>query len=131
MLKTIKTVKHMRLDELIKYVWENGTNEKRVFLGNEGQRVVFDNVGGFYPSGYAYSPDTTFKVEIEEEITEESIFQELYSVYYSSEKSFRDIYNNASINDIILEDGKQGIETERIYALYKGKIELIWERENQ
>ena len=69
------------------------------------------------------------EVTLWEEFTEDTIFQELYSVYYSGDKTFRDIYNNASINGIILEDSKQGIETERIYALYKGKIELIWERE--
>ena len=71
MKKTIKKNVKMRLDELIKHVWDNSVNEKRVFLGNHGQRVVFDNVGGFYPSGYAYSPDSTFTVEIEEIAEEE------------------------------------------------------------
>ena len=134
MLKTIKTTKQLRLDELIKYVWENSVNEKRVFLGNHEQRVVFDNVGGFYPSGYAYSPDTTFKVEVEEEITKDTKFDTLVSTYpplgYSCD-SFVDVYTNQTINGVISDDKTVGVETERIYTIINGKLELIWERDNQ
>lgn len=123
MLKTIKTTKQLRLDELIKYAWENSVNEKRVFLGNHGQRVVFDNVGGFYPSGYAYSPDSTFTVEIEEEITEDKEFKSLIVVlgngnihahYGTTIKAIKELYI---------------ITIKQIHALINGRLELIWERE--
>ena len=120
MLKTIKTTKQMRLDELIKYVWDNSVNEKRVFLGNHGQRVVFDNVGGFYPSGYAYSPDSTFTVEIEEPITEDTVFDNLIEVTKNDNVLH---YNRTNISDV---DNRA---SKRFYDLISGKLELVWERD--
>lgn len=122
MLKTIKTTKYLNLHELIKYVWENSVNEKRVFLGNHEQRVVFDNVGGFYPSGYAYSPDTIFKVEVEEEITEDTEFDCVISVDSDGYtfKTFNTTidYVNNTYSDIV-----------QILANIDGKYRTIWERD--
>lgn len=120
MLKTITVNKHMRLDELIKYVWENSVNEKRVFLGNHGQRVVFDDVGGFYPSGYAYSPDSTFTVEVEEEITEDTELDCVISVD-SDGYTFKTFntsidYVNSTYSDIV-----------QILANIDGKYRTVWE----
>ena len=122
MLKTIKIKKQMRLDELIKYVWDNSVNEKRVFLGNHGQRVVFDNVGGFYPSGYAYSPDSTFTVEIEEPITEDTVFDNLIEVTKNDNVLH---YNRTNISDV------DNLASKRFYALINGKLELVWERDEE
>ena len=122
MLKTIKTTKQMRLDELIKYVWDNSVNEKRVFLGNHGQRVVFDNVGGFYPSGYAYSPDSTFTVEIEEPITEDTVFKWLLEIIDGELVYIR---NKKTIKESVKDD------TDRFYALIDGKLQLVWERDEE
>ena len=122
MLKKIKTTKQMRLDELIKYVWDNSVNEKRVFLGNHGQRVVFDNVGGFYPSGYAYSPDSTFTVEIEEPITEDTVFDNLIEVTKNDNVLH---YNRTNISDVANRASK------RFYSLISGKLELVWERDEE
>ena len=123
MLKTIKIKKQMRLDELIKYVWDNSVNEKRVFLGNHGQRVVFDNVGGFYPSGYAYSPDSTFTVEIEEPITEDTVFDNLIEVTKNDNVLH---YNRTNISDVATNRSSK-----RFYALISGKLELVWERDEE
>ena len=122
MLKTIKIKKQMRLDELIKYVWDNSVNEKRVFLGNHGQRVVFDNVGGFYPSGYAYSPDSTFTVEVEEPITEDTEFDCILEI---RKGSLTHIRRRKTIKENLTE------ETERFYALISGKLELVWEADGE
>ena len=123
MLKTIKTTKQMRLDELLKYVWGNSVNEKRVFLGNHEQRVVFDNVGGFYPSGYVYSPDTTFTVEIEEPITEDTVFDNLIEVTKNDNVLH---YNRTNISDVATNRSSK-----RFYALISGKLELVWERDEE
>lgn len=130
MLKTIKIKKQMRLDELIKYVWDNRVNEKRVFLGNHEQRVVFDNVGGFYPSGYAYSPDTTFTVEIEEPITEYTRLDGVQEIFIDKEEQRIRLENFEwySINDILDEHDKH-TECLQIYALIDGKLQLVWERD--
>ena len=122
MLKTIKINKQMRLDELIKYVWDNSVNEKRVFLGNHGQRVVFDNVGGFYPSGYAYSPDSTFTVEVEEPITEDTEFDCILEI---RKGSLTHIRRRKTIKENLTE------ETERFYALINGHLELVWEADGE
>ena len=123
MLKTIKTTKQMRLDELLKYVWDNSVNEKRVFLGNHGQRVVFDNVGGFYPSGYAYSPDSTFTVEIEEPITEDTVFDNLIEVTKNDNALH---YYRTNISDVATNRSSK-----RFYALISGKLELVWDRDEE
>ena len=122
MLKTIKTTKQMRLDELIKYVWDNSVNEKRVFLGNHGQRVVFDNVGGFYPSGYAYSPDSTFTVEIEEPITEDTVFETLVEIQKDEQVNLWFDTNIVTYRNA---------DTSKFYALINGKLELVYEREDK
>ena len=123
MLKTIKTTKYLNLHELIKYVWENSVNEKRVFLGNHGQRVVFDNVGGFYPSGYAYSPDTTFSVEIKEEITEETVFERCVVLLESGAT-----YTPTRCNIKYIEENY--VQPIQVFARVDGKLKLIWERED-
>ena len=122
MLKKIKTTKQMRLDELIKYVWDNSVNEKRVFLGNHGQRVVFDNVGGFYPSGYAYSPDSTFTVEIEEPITEDTVFETLVEIQKDEQVNLWFDTNIVTYRNA---------DTSKFYALINGKLELVYEREDK
>ena len=122
MLKTIKIKKQMRLDELIKYVWDNSVNEKRVFLGNHGQRVVFDNVGGFYPSGYAYSPDSTFTVEIEEPITEDTVFETLVEIQKDEQVNLWFDTNIVTYRNA---------DTSKFYALINGKLELVYEREDK
>ena len=122
MLKTIKIKKQMRLDELIKYVWDNSVNEKRVFLGNHGQRVVFDNVGGFYPSGYAYSPDSTFTVEIEEPITEDTVFKCLVEIQKNEQVN---LWFDTNITTY------RNADTSKFYALINGKLELVYEREDK
>lgn len=133
MLKTIKRTKQLRLDELIKYAWENSVNEKRVFLGNHGQRVVFDNVGGFYPSGYAYSPDSTFTVEIEEEITEDTEFSGVQEVYLDiEEQKIRvEIYFGKTTIEEVLNNNDDNTKSLQIHALINGKRELIWKREKK
>ena len=122
MLKTIKTTKQMRLDELIKYVWDNSVNEKRVFLGNHGQRVVFDNVGGFYPSGYAYSPDSTFTVEVEKPITKDTVFETLVEIQKDEQVNLWFDTNIVTYRNA---------DTSKFYALINGKLELVYEREDK
>lgn len=132
MLKTIKTTKQLRLDELIKYVWDNALYPSH-FENDEGFRIYFDSIAGIkLVNDYVHTDATLFTVEIEEEITENTKFDTLVSTYpplgYSDE-SFVDVYTNQTINGVISDDKTVGVETERIYALIDNKLELIWERE--
>ena len=132
MLKTIKTTKQLRLDELIRYVWENNITDREFKCETNSNIFVHARQSiNVIANGFGIREDDLFPVEIEEEISEDTIFRELYSVYYNGIESFRDVYTNASLKIIFGSDANQGIETKRVYALYKGKIQLIWERENQ
>ncbi|SUK02682.1 hypothetical protein [Staphylococcus aureus] len=106
----IKVKKEMRLDELIKWAWEN----PELVRGEE-----------FYPQGksnetYVYfhlfdgrkcimreyiSADDTFEVEVEEEITEETKFDRLFEVFEVSEGEYNSTSNrNTSINESLNDD---------------------------
>ena len=102
-------------------------------LWQEGQNTVYQatrefyievvgNVGGFYPSGYAYSPDSTFTVEIEEPITEDTVFKCLLEIIDGELVYIR---NKKTIKESVKDD------TDRFYALVNGKLELVWERDGE
>ena len=68
MLKTITKTKQMRLDELIKYGFENNIKNK-VYRSDNGKSVRFD-------SGWDIGSEDLFTVEVEEEITEDTEFEQ-------------------------------------------------------
>ena len=136
MLKKIKKEMRLSLPEYIYYLWENRESvlDYRVVcrkyddlgvgwvsINNDNQIVIKD-----------VSNDSRFVVNGEFEITQDTEFETLVSTYPPlgySDDSFVDVYTNQTINGIISEDKMIGVETERIYALIEGKLELIWERE--
>ena len=129
MLKTIKTTKHMRLDELIKYVRENKENlfKGRVsteFKTENNKEIIFIDNGNFITTN-RINIDDLFIVEVEEEITEDTKFHILVGIYFLEEiEGYGSItYYNRSIDDV------KDRESESIYALIDNKLELIWERE--
>lgn len=81
----IKTTKQMRLDELIKYVWDNNLRN-RAFIpktpdaGDHGYIVragvnggiEFDNQGLFVSQPFQF-----YVVEVEEELTEDTLLQDV------------------------------------------------------
>lgn len=106
----IKVKKEMRLDELIKWARENPELSKgKIFLAK-----VFSNgfarfqrntntcsISSFIPI------DTPFIVEVEEEITEDTVFDRLFEVYELQEGAFYITFSNVtellSENDDIIE----------------------------
>lgn len=133
MLKTIKETKQMRLDELIKYVRENRKTlfKNRVeitFSTKNNNEVTFYQHGELTLDNWVSSVDL-FPVEIEEEITEETEFDELYTLM-----KFKNVYRHdaKTINEV-KECFKFSGEFEllhQIYVMVDGKLELIWESEN-
>lgn len=135
MIKTVKVKKRLRLDELIKYVRENqigGGNYKEYFsdcmvysLCINGYKLDYflkDKTVGLQSGKYPNMPlDTTFTVEVEEEITEDTVF--IWLVEASDERIWNQ--KNASISDVIDE------RTNEIRALINGKLELIYERNEE
>ena len=130
MLKTIKTTKELRLDELIKYVWENdGSLFKKhkaiMFYTKDSKSVTFDDTG-HYESNNWFDPEDLLIVEEEEEITEDTKFDLLVGVYFYDDDGR---YNASTFYNRSIDDMKDS-EALCIYALINEKLELIWERED-
>ena len=132
MLKTIKTTKQLRLDELIKYVREN---KKTLFKENvtisfktkNNKEIIFANNGTFVTSDRINIDDL---FEVEEPITKDTEFNCL--VYVSTRKGKNSVYATyfQTINTILEHSGSID-SIRKIYALIDGKLEIIWEREEQ
>ena len=132
MLKTIKATKQMRLDELIKYVWDNGIKEQKFKANNQliypfkgGNNVTVNEDGKIYFGSLEknmLSEKDTFTVEIEEPITEYTEFDCILEI---RKGSLTHIRGRKTIKENLTE------ETERFYALIDGKLQLVWERDGE
>lgn len=116
MLKTIKKNVQMRLDELIKYAFENNVKNKR-YRSDNGKSVRFE-------TGWDIGSEDLFTVEIEEEITGDTVFELLVEIYKTGEDYHSSSYYNFKLNQVI------DCETDSVYALIDDKLELIWEADN-
>lgn len=132
MIKTIKVKKKLRLDELIKYVWDNGLNSFQ-FTSDNNVDVYFSSnehfliAGDSNVNGRSVEIEDRFTVEVEEEITEDTEFEALVFILVSGRIEVINNYHNIRSARSLLEN----YETEKqIYALINGKLELIWEAEN-
>lgn len=134
----IKTTKQMRLDELIKYVWNDENPEAKVeqtYYSRVGKRVSVDSGGiDFYEvDNNIVLKDDLFTVSTEEEITEETKFEELWEVYYNKVRSDVDTYKNGEANGVYSTSISQimqenSIDGENItLAIYYGST-LIWSK---
>lgn len=104
----IKVKKEMTLPELIQWGWKNG-EEQRIFHGSKYGAVCF-NDDGWVIIETAIEQDETFEVEVEEEITEETVISRLLEVRNavpSKKTEWKDlkifksyIYGNHSISEI-------------------------------
>ena len=129
MLKTIKKNVHMRLDELIKYVWENMNDLFKsygiiTFYSKNGKEVAFNSDGMLQVKSLIDVLDY-FEVEVEEEITEDTVFELLIELFFDGEEYYSLEFTNKSIGYV------KNKETTSIYGLIDGRLELIWERDNQ
>lgn len=118
-MPTIKTKKEMNLPELIEWGFENDI-KNAVYNTKNGLSVNF-SFDGKAVIGYAFSKEDTFKVEVEEKITEDTKISELaqYSVF-----GFRTTRNNVSINHVKDENSLA------FYIMNDDKtMTLIWTRE--
>ncbi|HBE8080495.1 TPA: hypothetical protein NBI64_001665 [Staphylococcus aureus] len=101
----IKVKKEMRLDELIKWAWDNpglatGRNfypqtksdiDYKCFSLYDGRNCI---IKGFV------SADDTFEVKVEEEITEDTKFDRLFEVYEFRERAYMSaLHTNTSIKE--------------------------------
>lgn len=139
MLKTIKKKKEVRIDELIKYITMNAhtllaDKEFYTFKSNYGTDVTIDAKGNVNFSFMNYTPEDLFTIEIEEPITEDTEFETVVSVIEHN-YGFNSISYNTnpktSIKNFLESYENKDYKVLTVYALIDGKLELIWERDNQ
>ena len=121
MLKKIKTKKQMRLDELIKYVWDSGITNEYFYAGFDKSLLV-NELGKIEPKAH-FSAGDVFTVEIEEPITKNTVFDNLIEVTKNDNALH---YYRTNISDVATNRSSK-----RFYALISGKLELVWEREEE
>lgn len=112
----IKTKKEMNLHELIKWAWDNRVKSKK-FVSCSSTRVWIDENGWFTSDMTMITPNETFTVEFEEEVNENTQFDELHE--YVKEHGFTTWkYNN--IKDVKDETSKE------FWIMNGDKMTLIW-----
>lgn len=130
MIKTVKVKKQLRVDELIKYVRDNGVNSQ-AFVSDCGRAsVYFDSEQNFSLGEYTFGEldiERTFTVEVEEEITELTRFDRAIALLLSAQgtRLFSHDYENLTLGKILNSNNHRGLH--QVYAMINGKLELIWE----
>lgn len=122
MIKTIKVKKKMRLDELIKYVWDNRLYPE-TFKSNFNDFAHFDKTGKYkLIEQRALNQATTFTVEVEEEMTEATVFEDITVVFKINSSYETGHFYNSTLKDI-----KEAKNLMSAYIPIDGKLEPIWE----
>ena len=126
MIKAIKVKKQMRLDDLIKYIFDNWIEDK-VFPSNGGSsfdmcEVRVSGSGNIKMSGYI-NEHTTFTVEVEEEIDEDTFFEDITVVFEN-----KSAYVTSHFYDSNLKKIKKAENLLSAYIPINGKLQLIYER---
>lgn len=121
----IKKTKQVRLDELLKYVWDNGITDE-IFENYEGSWVRFDECGDLVEV-YEVEESDLFTITEEVEITEDMrlnlvVIDDDYEVTTN---------HYTKISQILKESETYGYEIKFIYLQNDdGSIgELIWDKE--
>ena len=127
----IKREVEMTLPELIEWGLENGIKNKK-FTSNRlsSKHVDFDSNGGVGFSGfYSYLLEDTFTVEIEEEVTEDTILPKCLEISFDR-KSGRDIavvYENCSVKQLTDRNPEHLLDIRTIHLVNDdGTVKLIW-----
>lgn len=134
MIKTIKVKKRLRLDELIKFVWDNAIYPSH-FESHAGFKIHFDSRAGIkVDNDYVHSDATVFTVEVEEEITGATKFLGVQEVFeFIPEQTLEtEMHPQTELKSIkdVLDEHDEETECLQIYAKVNGKLQLIWERDS-
>ncbi|WP_340293423.1 hypothetical protein [Staphylococcus coagulans] len=122
----IKTKKEMKLPELIEWAWENDVRS-RMFIGS-GDGIVKFGIGGLVTKLEYIDSDETFKVEVEEEILEETVIPMVLETWESYGGSLNaGLRYKYSIKEALDDNEFKGITTHAFYMLNDdASLTLIW-----
>ena len=122
----IKKEKEMNLHELIKWAWENKIKNKG-FVGSENGRVQFDSKG-WLETLIQVEPDEVFTVDVEKNITEETVIPMIMEVCEYVDGSLSSgLRRKCSIKKALDDNELAGITTHAFYMLDDdASLTLIW-----
>lgn len=120
----IKKEKEFTLPQLIEWAWDNDDATGVRFQSDSFVTTVYFGKNGDV-SVEDCSKKETFTVEVEEEITEDMVFNNLIHIYKDPENSvYSSSHENISINDIKSEDY---LKTTGVYIVNEDlTLTLIW-----
>lgn len=123
----IKTKKKFTLPQLIEWAWDNDDATGVRFQSDSFVTTVYFGKNGDV-SVEDCSKKETFTVEVEEEITEDTVFNNLIHIYKDPENSiYTSSHENVSINDVKSEDY---LKTTSVYVLNEDStLTLVWTKE--
>lgn len=121
----IKTIKKMNLPELIQWGWDNEAIGR--FEGDKGSLVLFDANSWVISNKFVCSEEF-FEVEIEEEITENTVIPEILHVYEYGGDTITSLDKNYSISSLIkMNEHRLDLENLAFYILNDDMtMTLIW-----
>ncbi|MEX5937669.1 hypothetical protein [Mammaliicoccus sciuri] len=134
-MPTIKTKKEMNLVELIEWARKNKVTNQIFRADKQLMNIQFDNHGDFKTYGFT-GIDTTFTVEVDEEITEDTVLDAVVIVRkqispYDRESTHVCRKGNVSINQVLsLQPNNSRFVYLEIYLMKNDRIDrLIWTKE--
>ncbi|MGX0251308.1 hypothetical protein ACUXG5_001037 [Staphylococcus hominis] len=129
----IKRKVEMTLPELIEWGFKNEIKNTEFVSNFFKKKSVIFNLSGWaeFSDEYAFLPEDTFTVEVEEEITKETELPKYLEIYAHKSLGYGDenisIGKNQSIKEILKENKKYSTITKAIHLINDdGTHTLIW-----
>lgn len=119
----IKQKKQLNLPQLIEWGFENDVTNKEYVCNEHKAKSVIFNLSGWteFSDEFSYNPHDTFTVEVEEEITEDTVIPKMLVKFKNPDTYGR--FKNDSINGFEIEEGN----IEAFYIINDDKtLTLIW-----
>ena len=121
----IKRKVEMTLPELIEWGFKNNIRNREFVCNQASYKSVIFNLNGWseFSGEYSYLPQDIFTVEIEEEITEDTIFPSLLKIFEKEDnKTSACVYHDTSISS-----SESKNRTLTYYLINNdGTLTLIW-----
>lgn len=121
----IKKEVEMTLPELIQWSWKSRITEKAFYSNIDGGSVYFDMVQNISIE-HEIAVDETFTVEIEEEVTDNTVLHVALELYYNtySGEVCSTIHRSKSINEIIT-NNQDEFKTKCLYLVLEDMSMLM------
>ena len=133
-MPTIKRKVEMNLPQLIEWGLKNEITSKEYTCNNKDgyKSVIFSTTGTVHLNSFqTYLADDKYKVEVEEEITGDTVLPESLVVFEHNGNLYTERHNSKCISKLLCLDKKvKGSDTKTIYILNEGgTLTLIWTKE--